>query len=151
MAAFSRSEGIVLTTAGIALGIVVLAAVWFALLWLTICYVFSRASGLSRLRRLYGTGVFEGPTSTISGRLGRSRLRGALIAGATPSSLYLNVSAPFRIFVGPVLIPWRDITVSAPSAGSASFVTFDFPSARTSLRVQEEVAGKILEWRRGGS
>src|SRR5262249_14977019 len=101
--------GIVVTTAGLILGIVALAAIWFALLWFLICYLFARVSGWTRLRRLYETGSFEGPTSAFSGRVGRSRLRGALIAGATPAGLYMNVTAPFRIFAGPVFIPWHDI------------------------------------------
>ncbi len=138
-----------LGTTGITFGILALVVVWFAFLWFAICYVLARASGWNRLRRLYETGRFEGPTSIVSGHVGRSRFRGALIAGATPAGLYLNVTAPFRIFAGPVLIPWHDITVSPSSGAIASFVTFDFPNARTSLRVREDVAGKLLEWRRG--
>lgn len=98
---------------------------------------------------LYETGTFEGATSTFSGYVGPSRYRGSLIAGATSAGLYLNVAALFRIGAGPVLIPWHDITVSAPGAGSNSLVTFEFPKARTRLRVPESVAGKLLEWQRG--
>jgi hypothetical protein len=141
---------IVSTSAGIALGLVVLVVVWFALLWFAICYVFARASGWNRLRQLYETDWCEGPTSILSGHVGRSRVRGALIAGATPAGLYLNVTAPFRLFAGPVLIPWHDITVSPPSRGTASFVTLDFPHARTSLRVREDVARRLLEIRATG-
>jgi len=53
------------------------------------------------------------------------------------------------MFTAPVLIPWHDITVSPPSQDPLVLVTFDFPKARTSLRVQEDVASQLLEWRRG--
>jgi hypothetical protein len=76
----------------------------------------------------------------------------ALIGGATPAGLYLNVAAPFRIGAGPVLIPWHDITVSPVSSfGSISLVTFEFPSARTRLRVQENVASKLIEGRQNAT
>lgn len=136
------------TTAGLVLGIVVLAAIWFAILWLAICYAFAKTSGWLRLRPVYETGQFEGSTFKLSGYLGRSRFRGALIAGATPAGLYLNVAAPFRIFARPVLIPWHDITVSPPSVGPNPLVTFNLPKARTSLRVREDVASKLLEGQR---
>jgi hypothetical protein len=138
------------TTLGLILGIIALAAVGFVALWLAICYSIALVAGWKRLRQLYETGPFEGPTSTFSGYLGPSRYRGgALIVGATSAGLYLSVAAPFRIGAGPVLIPWHDITVSPPSTGLISLVTFDFPKARTSLRVRESVASKLLEWQRG--
>jgi hypothetical protein len=71
--------------------------------------------------------------------------------GASAAGLYLNVVAIFRIGAGPVLIPWHDITVSPPSGDLPSFVAFEFPKADTRLRVREDVASKLLEWRRGGS
>ena len=138
-----------LTTAGLVLSIIALAAVWFLVLWLAICFSIASVSGWRRLRQLYETGPFEGATSRFAGYVGPSRYRGAaLIAGATPAGLYLNVAAPFRVGAGPVLIPWHDITVSAPSTGPVSFVTFEFPKARTRLRAPESVASKLLEWQR---
>lgn len=138
------------TTVSLVLGIIALAAVWFVVLWLAICYSIARVSGWVQLRKLYETGPFEGPNSKFSGYVGASRYRGrALIARATPAGLYLNVAAPFRIGAGPVLIPWHEITVSPPSSGLVSLVTFDFPNARTSLRVQEDVASTLLECQRG--
>ena len=133
-----------MSTAAFTLLIVAVAVGWFALLWVAICYLFARASGWNRLRRLYETGRFEASVSTVSGRLGRSRLRGALVAGATPAGLYLNVSTPFRIFAAPVLIPWPDITVSSPSSDHIPLVSFDFVKAQTSLRVREDVATMLL-------
>lgn len=139
-----------LTTAGLVLGIVALAVVWFVVLWLAICYLVASVSGWKRLRLLYATGPFEGATQHFAGYVGRSRFRGrALIAGATPAGLYLNVVAAFRFGIGPLLIPWQDITVSAPSAGPVSFVTFEFPRAQTRLRAPESVASKLLEGQRG--
>lgn len=135
------------TNTTLVLSIVAAVAVWFVALWVAICYSIALVSGWRRLRPLYETGPFEGATSRFSGYVGRSRYRGALIAGATPAGLYLNVAVPFRIGAGPVLIPWHDITVAAPSAGPASFVTFEFPNARTSLRTPEDVARKLLKWR----
>ena len=138
------------TTLGLVLGIIALVVVWFVVLWLAICYTIASVSGWRRLRQLYETGPFEGPTFKFAGYVGPSRFRGAaLIAGATPAGLYLNVVAPFRIGAGPVLIPWHDITVSPPSGGPTSLVTFEFPAARTRLRVQESVAGKLIAGRRG--
>lgn len=138
------------TTLGLVLGIITLAVVWFVVLWLAICYTIASVSGWRRLRQLYETGPFEGPTFKFAGYVGPSRFRGAaLIAGATPVGLYLNVAAPFRIGAGPVLIPWHDITVSPPSSGPISLVTFEFPAARTRLRVQENVASKLIEGRQG--
>ena len=138
-----------LTTTGLVVSIIAVAAVWFVVLWVAICYSIASVSGWRRLRLLYETGPFEGATSKFSGYVGRSRYRGALIAGGTVGGLYLNVAAPFRIGAGPVLIPWHDITVSAPSGGPISFVTLEFPSARTSLRVPENVASRLLQWQRG--
>lgn len=137
------------TTLGLVLGIIALAAVGFVALWVAICYGIALVAGWKRLRQLYETGPFEGgPTSTVPGYLGPSRYRGgALIVGATSAGLYLNVVAMFRIGAGPVLIPWHDITVSPPSTGPISTVTFDFPKARTSLRVRESVASKLLAGR----
>jgi hypothetical protein len=135
----------VLTNTGLVLSIIAAATVWFVILWVAICYTIASVSGWKRLRSLYETGPFQGATSKFSGYVGRSRYRGALIAGATPAGLYLNVGAPFRIGVGPVLIPWHDIKVSAPRPG-VSFVTFEFPNARTNLRVSEDVARALLKW-----
>jgi hypothetical protein len=136
----------VLTNTGLVLSIIAAAAAWFVILWVAICYTIASVSGWKRLRPLYETGPFEGATSKFSGYVGRSRYRGALIAGATPAGLYLNVAAPFRIGAGPVLIPWHDIKVSAPGPGVVSFVTFEFPNARTNLRVPEDVARELLKW-----
>jgi len=141
----------VVTTGGLILGIVALAVLWFAFLWLAICFILSRVSGWARLRQLYRTGPFEGPTVAFSGRVGPSKYRGVLIGGATSAGLYLNVAAPFRIGAGPVLIPWHEITVSPPSGGLISVVTFDFPRAGTGLQVQETVASKVLQWRGGAA
>lgn len=132
------------STVGFTLGIVALAVLWFAFLWVGICFLFAKASGWTRLRQLYESAPLDGPTSTVSGRLGRSRLRGALIVAGTSAGLYLNVTAPFRIFVRPVLIPWHDITISPPS--NDSLVTLHFFNARTSLRVREDVATNLLMW-----
>lgn len=141
-----------MTTLALVLGIIALAAVWFVGLWLAICYGIAWVSGWRRLSQLYGTGSFEGPTFKCAGYVGASRYRGgALIAGSTPAGLYLNVAALFRIGAGPVLIPWRDITVSPPSGGLISLVTFEFPTARTRLRVQENVASKLIEGRQGAA
>ena len=140
-----------LTTTGLVVSIIAAAAVWFVVLWVAICYTIASVSGWRRLRLLYETGPFEGATSKFSGYVGRSRYRGALIAGATAAGLYLNVAAAFRIGAGPVLIPWHDIKVSAPSPGLPSFVTLEFPKARTSLRVPEDLAGKLLQWQRGAA
>jgi hypothetical protein len=138
------------TTAGLVFGIVALAVVWFVVLWLAICHGIATASGWKRLRRLYATGPFDGPTLTSAGYVGASRYRGAaLIAGATPAALYLNVAAIFRIGAGPVLVPWQDVTVSAPGTGPTSLVTFEIPAARTALRVREDVADRLLAWKRG--
>jgi hypothetical protein len=126
------------------LGILAAAALWFVALWVAICYTIAAVSGWKRLRRLYGTATFEGVTSRFSGYVGRSRFRGALIAGATPAGLFLNVAAPFRIGAGPVLIPWQDIAVSPARPGVGSLVTFDFPRARTNLRAPEDVARELL-------
>src|SRR5687768_7587996 len=141
------------TTLVLILGIIALGVVWFVVLWLAICYGIAFASGWRRLRRLYETGPFEGPTFKFPGYVGPSRYRGAaLIGGATPAGLYLNVAAPFRIGAGPVLIPWHDITVSPVSSfGLISLVTFEFPSARTRLRVQENVASKLIEGRQNAT
>ena len=139
------------TTTGLVLSIIALAAVWFVVLWLAICYGIAAVAGWRRLRLLYGTGPFEGATFTFSGYVGVSRYRGrALIAGATPAGLYLNVVAPFRVGAGPVLIPWHEIAVPAPSSSPLSLVTFEFPDARTRLRVPQNVAGELLERQRGG-
>ena len=138
-----------LTNTGLVLSIIGAAAVWFVVLWVAICYSIASVSGWRRLRLLYETGPFEGVTSKFSGYVGRSRYRGALIAGATPAGLYLNVAAPFRIGAGPLLIPWNDITVSPPSPGLISLVTFEFPNARTSLRAPGHVALELLKWQRG--
>ena len=140
------------TTVGLVLGIITLAVVWFVVLWLAICYSIALVSGWRRLRQLYETGPLEGPTFKFAGYVGPSRYRGAaLIGGATPAGLYLNVAAPFRIGAGPVLIPWHDVTVLPPSSGLISLVTFEFPRARTRLRVQENLASKLIEGRRGGT
>jgi len=119
----------------------------FVALWLAICYGIASASGWRRLRALYKTGPFEGTTSRFSGYVGVSRYREALIAGANPAGLYLNVAAPFRVGAGPVLIPWPEITISPSSSGFNSLVTFEFAKARTRLRAPEGVARKLLEWR----
>jgi hypothetical protein len=140
-----------MTTAVLVLSIIAGALVGFVLLWLAICYGIASVSGWRRLRVLYETSPFVGATSRISGYVGPSRYRGALIAGATAAGLYLNVVAVFRIGTAPLLIPWRDITVSPPSGGLVSLVTFDFPRAGTSLRVPESVAGKLLAARRGAT
>ena len=140
---------VALTPAMIALGIIVVAVAWLVMLWIAICYMFSKASGWSRLQQLYQTGAFHGSISSVSGRLGRSRFRGALFAGAAPSGLYLKLAAPFRMFARPVLVPWHDITVSPPSADPISLITFDIPNAGTSLRVRQDVARKLLEGQRG--
>lgn len=136
-----------LTNTILVLSIVAAGVVWFVALWVAICYSIASVSGWRRLRPLYETGPFEGATSRFSGYVGRSRYRGALIAGATPAGLYLNVAAPFRIGAGPVLIPWQDIIVATPGAGPASLVTFEFPKARTSLRAPEEVSREFLKGR----
>lgn len=136
------------TTTGFVVSILAAVVVWFAVLWVAICYTLASVSGWRRLRRLYETGPFEGPSSRFSGYVGRSRFRGALIGGATAAGLHLNVVAPFRIGAGPVLIPWSDITGPAPSPGLVSFVTLEFPKARTSLRLPENVAGELLKRRR---
>jgi hypothetical protein len=137
------------TTTSLVFSIIAAGAVWFVVLWVAICYSIASLSGWRRLRLLYETGPFEGATSKFSGYVGRSRYRGALIAGATQVGLYLNVAAPFRIGAGAVLIPWQDVTVSAPSPGVTPLVTFEFPNALTRLRVPEDVASKLLEWRPG--
>ena len=142
------SAAAVLTTTGLVLSIIAAVVVWFVVLWVAICYVVASVSGWKRLRQLYETGPFEGPTFSFAGYVGRSRFRGgALIGGATASGLYLNVAAPFRIGAGPVLIPWHDITASAPSPGLNSLVALEFPKAHTSLRVTETVADKLLQRR----
>lgn len=137
-----------MTTTSLVFGIVTLAVVWFAGLWLAICFGIATVSGWRRLRRLYETETFAGKTTAFSGYVGGSRFRGgALIAAATPAGLYLNVAPLFRVGAGPVLIPWRDITVFPPSGGPVSLVTFELPRARTSLRVPEVVAGELLaDW-----
>jgi hypothetical protein len=137
------------TTLVLVFGILVVAVVGFVVLWVAICYAIAVASGWRRLLPLYGTGPFAGSTSSVAGYLGPSRYRGkALIVGASATGLYLNVVAIFRIGAGPVLIPWQDVAVSPPSADPPSLVTFDFPKARTRLRLREDVARKLLEWRR---
>lgn len=134
-----------LTTTVLVFSIIAAAVLWFVVLWVAICYGIASVSGWRRLRSLYETGPFEGATFPFAGYVGRSRFRGnALIGGATSSALYLNIAAPFRIGAGPVLIPWHDITVSAPSLDPIPFVTFEFPKAQTSLRVTEPVASKLL-------
>ena len=138
------------SSSGLVLAIVAVAAVGFIALWLAISYLVASVSGWKRLRLLYETGPFEGPTFRFAGYVGGSRYRGiALIAGATPAGLYLNVAAPFRVGAGPVFIPWRDVTVSAPSSGRVALVSFAFPKARTTLRAPESVAIRLLERRPG--
>jgi hypothetical protein len=140
----------VLTTTGLVLGIIALAVLWFVVLWLAICYGIARAARWPHLLRLYKTGPFEGPTIKFAGYVGVARYRGgALLGGATPAGLSLNVVAPFRIGAGPVFIPWQDIAVEQPSPGLRPLVTFHFQKAGTSLRVQESVASKLLGWQRG--
>lgn len=140
-----------MTTAGFVLGILAIAVLWFVVLWLAICYAIASVSGWRRLLRLYPTVPFDGPTSKFSGYVGSSRYRGkALIGGATPAGLYLNVAAPFRVGAGPVFIPWNDIAVSPAKQGHTSLVAFDFPKARTTLRVLENVASELLAPRRIG-
>jgi hypothetical protein len=137
-----------MTDSGLVLGILALVAIWFVVLWLVICHILASVSGWKRLRRLYKTNAFEGDTFRFSGFVGPSRFRGALIAGATREGLYLNVAAPFRFGIGPVLVPWREITGPAPGAGPVALVTFEFPKAGTTFRAPENVADKLLEWRR---
>jgi hypothetical protein len=140
----------VLSTASLVLSIVALSVVWFVVLWLAICYGVAKAAGWGRLRQLYETGLFGGSTTTSAGYVGASRYRGrALIIGASPAGLYLNVSGLFRVGAGPVLIPWRDVTVSVPSSGSLPLVTFEVANARTSLRIPESAANQLLKWQRG--
>jgi hypothetical protein len=136
------------TTLGLILGITALAIAWFVVLWLAICYSIALASGWRRLRQLYEARPFDGPTFRFAGYVGPSRYRGAaLIAASTSTGLYLNVAAPFRIGAGPVLIPWQDITVSPPCSGRISLVTLELPRARTRLRVEENVASRLMEGR----
>lgn len=125
------------------------AIAWFAVLWVAICFTVATVSGWRRLRRLYETGPFDGPTFRTRGFVGRSRFRGrALIVGSTAAGLYLNVAAPFRIGAGPVLVPWDEVTRPAPSPGLVSFVTLEFPKAGTSLRLPEDLASQLLQRRR---
>lgn len=139
------------TTLGLVLAISAAAVVWFVVLWVAISYGIASVSGWRRLRQLYATGRFDGPTVSFPGYVGGSRYRGrALIGGATPAGLYLNVAALFRIGAGPVLIPWQDITLTPPNGGLTSLVTFEFPRARTKLRVQEDVASRLIAGRQGG-
>jgi hypothetical protein len=136
------------STTGFVVSVLAIAVVWFVLLWVAIGFTIASVSGWRRLRRLYGTGPFAGTTFRFAGFVGRSRYRGtALIAGATPAGLYLNVAAPFRIGAGPVLVPWRDIAVTTTRLGLDSLVTVEFPRARTSLRLPEKFAEQLLERR----
>jgi hypothetical protein len=134
-----------MSDAGFVVALLAAAIVWFAALWLAIGYIMASVSGWRRLRRHYATGAFEGATTRISGYVGRSRYRGALIVGASSKGLYLNVAAPFRIGAGPLLVPWSEITGPAPASGSAGFVLLEFPRAETRLRLPEGVAKQLLQ------
>jgi hypothetical protein len=134
-----------MTTLALVFGILAAAVVGFVVLWVAVCYLIAAVSGWRRLRRLYATNHFEGATVRFAGHLGRSRFRGnALVAASTPAGLYLDVRALFRFGAGPVLIPWDDIRVSAPTSGPVPAVTLDVPRACTGLRVTESVARTIL-------
>jgi hypothetical protein len=136
------------TTTGFVVAVLAVVLVGFVALWVAISFTVASVSGWRRLRRLYATEAFDGPTSRTSGYVGRSRFRGALITGASSAGLYLNVVAPFRIAAGPVLVPWSDVTGPVPSPGLASFVTLEFPRAQTSLRLPANLADTLLRRRR---
>jgi hypothetical protein len=139
-----------LSTTSFVLGIVALGLVWFVMLWLAVSYTIALVAGWRRLRQHYATSSFDGPSFPSAGYVGPSRYRGgALIVGATPAGLYLNVAAPFRIGAGPVLVPWQEIRVSKPGNDLMSTVTFELPEAGTRLRVAGDVADRLLALQRG--
>jgi hypothetical protein len=135
------------TTTAFVLALLATVVVGFVALWVAICYLLASVSGWKRLQHLYATGPFEGPTFRTSGYIGRSRYRGALIAGASAAGLYLNVAPLFRIAAGPLLIPWKSIEGPSPSPGLASHLTLEIPAANASLRLPESVASRLLHFR----
>ena len=135
------------TTTAFVFALIATVVVGFVILWVAICYALASVSGWKRLQRLFATGPFEGPTSRTSGYVGRSRYRGALIAGASAAGLYLNVVPAFRIGAGPLLIPWKSLEGPSPSPGLASHVTLEVPAANTRLRLPESVASRLLLFR----
>jgi hypothetical protein len=97
-------------------------ALMFLGIWLVGTSLNGLLSGWFRLQRWYADDGTEAPLRSMRARpafMGRSgvRLSGRLTLGATAKGLSLRVLRLFAPFQRPLLIPWSDITASAPMPG----------------------------------
>ncbi len=93
--------------------IVVLSPIFFVAIWCGVVALLAVVGGWSRLAAVYrAEGEYAGPIWYMqTARLGFTRYKGVLTAGATPEGLYLAVMPLFRIAHPPLWIPWDEIEV----------------------------------------
>lgn len=97
-------------------------ALMFLGIWLVATSLNGVLSGWFRLQRWYGDDGTETPLLSMRALpafMGRARVRlsGRLSLGATDKGLSLRVFRLLAPFQRPLLIPWSDITASAPMPG----------------------------------
>lgn len=119
----------------------------FVPFWMTICLGLSRSSGWNELaQRWEAPERGLGPAAPLryfqSGAVGKVSFGGALITGADPSGLYLDVLLPFRYGFRPLLIPWDQLEYVGPRA---FFMDEVKASNGGSLRLRRTEYRKLLE------
>ncbi len=101
------------TSLALVLLVLILFPIIFVAIWCGVVALLSVVGGWSRLASVYrAEGEYTGPIwhfQTV--RMGMTRYRGVLTAGATPEGLYLAVMPLFRVAHPPLWIPWNDVEI----------------------------------------
>jgi hypothetical protein len=85
---------------------------FFAGMWVGISYLISHLSGWSSLHARFPAGLRpDGERLTwTNARLGAVSFRSCLNMTLSPGGLHMVPSLPFRLFMPPLLVPWREIS-----------------------------------------
>jgi hypothetical protein len=120
---------------------------YFAGLWIFICFVISFIRGWYDLSRVYAAErPFQGQSWTFQNAALRFSVgyHNILTVGANDEGLYLSIFSAFRVGHPPLLIPWRDISIRPGKYLWVQVYNFDFrqvPSVR--LRLREQLGKKV--------
>jgi hypothetical protein len=123
--------------------------VFFAIMWLVICFMLSAMGGWRALAVHYAS-TFPFPDTRFrfrSAQFGGFVSYGScLTLGAGPSGLYLAILLPLRLGHPPLLISWADITAREARRWLCAYIDFEFAKAPgVSVRLSRRLAQNLFD------
>lgn len=122
--------------------------VFFAIIWLSVCFILAKVSGWEKLARVYR---YDGAFSGKCWRFRSCRMNACvsynncLAFGANPSGLYMKMLPLFRFHHPPLLIPWSEIQEKKNKGIILHYLELTFTSVpEVRLLIIESLGEKLL-------